>query len=294
MARSRNIKPGFFTNDELAECSPFSRLLFAGLWTIADKEGRLDDRHKRIKAMVLPFDDVDCDQLLQELHNHRFITRYHVGGESYIQISNWKKHQNPHCKEAASEIPAQVKNSESSVQEQGGVDGETVTDEVEDTQPTELQRAQCKSGADTVQEQEKHINDPADSLNPDPDSLNPDPDSLVNTQDADATCDEAEADIHEIASRYAFEGKIVRLNHKDYQAWLTLYPLIDLNYELQKLDIEFSHEKPKNWFITASQKLSYQNKQMTFRPQRKVVNGLQSENFATKNYGQTEVPDWAE
>jgi hypothetical protein len=49
MARSRNIKPGFFTNDELAECHPLGRLLFAGLWTIADKEGRLDDRPKKLK-----------------------------------------------------------------------------------------------------------------------------------------------------------------------------------------------------------------------------------------------------
>jgi hypothetical protein len=74
-----------------------------------------------------------------------------------------------------------------------------------------------------------------------------------------------QATVHQMASRYAFEGSVVRLNHKDYQAWLTLYPLIDLQYELQKLDIEFSHEKPKNWFITASQKLSYQNKQAASR-----------------------------
>lgn len=108
MARSRNIKPGFFTNDELAECSPYARLLFAGLWTIADKEGRLDDRPKKVKAMVLPFDDVDCNDLLQQLHSHKFINRYQVNGDSYIQINNWKKHQNPHCKEAASEIPEPV------------------------------------------------------------------------------------------------------------------------------------------------------------------------------------------
>jgi len=36
-------------------------------------------------------------------------------------------------------------------------------------------------------------------------------------------------------------------------------------YELQKLDIEFTHERPKSWFITASQKLSYQNKQAVWR-----------------------------
>lgn len=68
-------------------------------------------------------------------------------------------------------------------------------------------------------------------------------------------------------SRYAFEGNIVKLNHADFTSWQKLYVNVDLVYELQKLDIEFSHEKPKNWFITASQKLSYQNKQGVWRCQ---------------------------
>ncbi len=294
MARSRNIKPGFFTNDELAECLPLARILFAGLWTIADKEGRLDDRPKKIKAMVLPFDDADCDVLLQQLHNHKFINRYQVNGDSYIQVTNWKKHQNPHCKEAASEIPEPVENDKSTGQEQCKEEKDEDKKDSESKQVIENTDAPVNHCSSTVQEQMENSLNPADSFNLIPDSLIPDPDSLDNTQAADATCGEGEADIHEISSRYAFEGKIVRLNHKDYQAWLNLYPLIDLNYELQKLDIEFSHEKPKNWFITASQKLSYQNKQTASRPARKVANGLQSEGFAKKDYGKTEMPSWAQ
>ena len=61
MARSRNIKPGFFLNDDLAECEPLARLLFAGLWCIADREGRLEDRPKRIKIEVLPYDNCDVN-----------------------------------------------------------------------------------------------------------------------------------------------------------------------------------------------------------------------------------------
>ena len=51
MARARNIKPGFFANENLAECDPLARLLFAGLWCLADREGRLEDRPKRIAAL---------------------------------------------------------------------------------------------------------------------------------------------------------------------------------------------------------------------------------------------------
>jgi hypothetical protein len=50
MPRTRQIKPGFFKNDELAELPIEARLLFAGLWTIADREGRLEDRPKKIKG----------------------------------------------------------------------------------------------------------------------------------------------------------------------------------------------------------------------------------------------------
>lgn len=106
MARARNIKPSFFTNDILAECPPLARLLFAGLWTIADREGRLENRTKKIKAAVLPYDDCDVEELLNHLEKHKFILRYQNGEINYIQILNFTKHQNPHVKETESTIPA--------------------------------------------------------------------------------------------------------------------------------------------------------------------------------------------
>lgn len=105
MARSRNIKPGFFTNEDLVELNFGTRLLFAGLWTLADREGRLEDRPKKIKIGVFPADNVDVDAMLQELHEAKFIVRYEVNGSRYVQIVNWSKHQNPHHTEKASEIP---------------------------------------------------------------------------------------------------------------------------------------------------------------------------------------------
>lgn len=106
MARSRNIKPGFFTNEDLVEFDFPTRLLFVGLWTVADKSGRLQDRPKKIKIDVFPADNVDVDAMLQTLHNGGFIARYEIDGGKFIQITNWTKHQNPHHTEKASEIPA--------------------------------------------------------------------------------------------------------------------------------------------------------------------------------------------
>lgn len=106
MARARNIKPGFFTNEELVELPFATRLLFAGLWTLADREGRMEDRPKKIKMALFPADDVNVDAALADLQAKGFILRYEIEGERYIAILEFKKHQNPHHKEAASTIPA--------------------------------------------------------------------------------------------------------------------------------------------------------------------------------------------
>lgn len=106
MARARTLKPGFFKNERLAECEPLARLLFEGLWCEADREGRLEDRPRRLKVEYLPYDDCDVVKLLDQLETRGFIVRYQVGEGEYIQILNFVKHQHPHPKEAASQLPA--------------------------------------------------------------------------------------------------------------------------------------------------------------------------------------------
>lgn len=115
MGRARIIKPGFFTDDELAEIEPLGRILFAGLWTIADREGRLEYRPKRIKAEILPYDDVDIARLISVLVRKGFLI-YYEGIEKftdesgnkrkqYLKITNFEKHQTVHKNERESELP---------------------------------------------------------------------------------------------------------------------------------------------------------------------------------------------
>ncbi len=108
VARSRNIKHGFFTDDELAEIAPLGRLLFIGLWTLADYKGDVEWRARRIKAQILPYDECDVEALAIHLDQSRFIRFYSCGGRTYINITNFGKHQNPHKNERdkGSEIPA--------------------------------------------------------------------------------------------------------------------------------------------------------------------------------------------
>lgn len=106
MARTRNLKPGFFANELLAACNPLARILFAGLWGHADRDGRLEDRPLRFKAQILPYDNCDIGELLDQLCKHKFIVRYSVHGNNYIQINTFGVHQNPHANEPSCGFPS--------------------------------------------------------------------------------------------------------------------------------------------------------------------------------------------
>ncbi len=104
MSRSRVVKPEFFFDEEMAGLPYEARLFFIGLWCEADREGRLAERPKKLKAKIFPYDKTDAAKLLLTLAP-KFITRYSVDGAAYIQIVNFQKHQNVHKKEAVSVIP---------------------------------------------------------------------------------------------------------------------------------------------------------------------------------------------
>lgn len=107
--RARNIKPGFFKNELLGEADPQISILFISLWCLADREGRLEDRPKRIKAETFPYrENIDIDKMLLFLEQHNFIYRYEFEGQKYISIVNFHKHQNPHHMEVVSVIPPPI------------------------------------------------------------------------------------------------------------------------------------------------------------------------------------------
>ena len=108
--RARNLKPGFFKNDLLAECEPLARILFQGLWCLADREGRLECRPKKIKAEILPYDNCKIVDLLEQLRAKGFIVVYKFDNQIYLEIPTFTEHQNCHVKEAESTIPAPCEN----------------------------------------------------------------------------------------------------------------------------------------------------------------------------------------
>lgn len=105
VARARNIKPSFFTNEYLVELEPIYRLMFVGLWTLADREGRIENRPKKIKMELFPADNIDIAQGLKDLEKTGFIQLYNCYETDVIQINNFTKHQSPHGLEKDSDLP---------------------------------------------------------------------------------------------------------------------------------------------------------------------------------------------
>ena len=107
MARARNIKPSFFLNEDIVELPCEARLLFIGLWTLADREGRLENRPKKIKMSLFPADDINVSEQLSNISKFGFIELYNADDTDVIQITNFVKHQTPHGLEKDSELPDQ-------------------------------------------------------------------------------------------------------------------------------------------------------------------------------------------
>lgn len=156
MSRARNIKPSFFLNEQLSDNDPLGRLLFIGLWTLADYKGDLEWKPKTIKIQILPWDDCSIEQLAINLDKSGLIRFYSDGERMLVNIPNFVKHQNPHKneREKGTDIPAYSEEYRQSVDFKG------------------LTINRDKSRA----EPECSHSDPADSLflNPESLSLNPD------------------------------------------------------------------------------------------------------------------------
>jgi hypothetical protein len=114
--RARNLKPSIFRNELLALSDPIYTIVFAGLWCLSDRAGRLEDRPAKIHLEINPGRAFDLTETsLQWLSDRGFITRYEAGKVRYIQVVNFAKHQNPHVKEPQSTIPAPCESGASTV-----------------------------------------------------------------------------------------------------------------------------------------------------------------------------------
>lgn len=112
--RIRTIKPEFFHHEGLFEVELETKLpirvAFAGLWCIADREGRFKWEPRRIGVQVLPYDGVDFSRVLDALTTRGFILKYRVGDAWFGCIPSFPKHQVINNKERVSILPDHLEN----------------------------------------------------------------------------------------------------------------------------------------------------------------------------------------
>lgn len=120
MARIRTVKPEFWTDEKVVECSIPARLLFIGLFNFANDLGCLERSPKRIKMQIFPADSIDCEPLICELITHGLLTEYSVNGSDYLCIKGFSKHQKIN-RPSATKIPSPLALIEPEEKNEGGI-----------------------------------------------------------------------------------------------------------------------------------------------------------------------------
>lgn len=96
MPRERTLSPGFFANHLLASCPPLTRLLFQGIWTLADFDGCFRWDPEGLAMKLLPRDQFDSVEAMDLLERLGFIKAYEANSTKFGFIVNWHKYQDPH------------------------------------------------------------------------------------------------------------------------------------------------------------------------------------------------------
>ena len=94
----RSVRPEFFADPTMAELSHAARLLYVGLWCIADDDGRGEWLPKQIDGQVFPLESVDIHALLEQLVSSARVVRYTDGNRQYFYIPTFTEYQRPNRK----------------------------------------------------------------------------------------------------------------------------------------------------------------------------------------------------
>lgn len=95
--RRRMISPSFFSDSEIvANFNTQGRLLYIGLWCVADDSGCFEPDTLQLKMQIFPGDDVSAENIaawMERLAELKKIIFYEVNSKSYAWIKNFHKHQ---------------------------------------------------------------------------------------------------------------------------------------------------------------------------------------------------------
>lgn len=93
----RMIDPKIWFNEKVASLPDAGRLLFIGIFSSADDDGRLKASPKYLKAIIFPYDQDKTIEQVKELRDKcvasRLIRVYSKNSREYLDIPGWHEHQ---------------------------------------------------------------------------------------------------------------------------------------------------------------------------------------------------------
>lgn len=116
----------FWADEGLATAvSRDARMLYMGLWNLADEAGRCRGGVRYIKGQIFPYDDdltADrVDALLCELASASKVLRYRVGDDHYLFLPNLARHQPLQPDKTPSKLPEPPDLQEEAIQNNSGI-----------------------------------------------------------------------------------------------------------------------------------------------------------------------------
>ena len=109
MARIRNIKPEFFSHEELQDMQMehpklHPMLVFPALWTQCEWSGVFSWSIRKLKLNILPFLNIDLEKSLNYLAEKGYIKKFSKDGKDYGYVCNFTKYQAISGKEKEQEL----------------------------------------------------------------------------------------------------------------------------------------------------------------------------------------------
>lgn len=100
MARQRFIWPELWIDPKFGTLDPLERLLFIGLFSLADDEGRIDGSSAYLKVSVFPYDERITISKVGEIRDSLVakndnVVLYRAGDDEVIALLKWAMYQRP-------------------------------------------------------------------------------------------------------------------------------------------------------------------------------------------------------
>lgn len=113
MPRKRMIDPNIWQSEDFSRLSTLAKLVFIGLFSLADDEGRGRCNPVYLKSTLFPYEEgirsADIDKTLSEISSNMSVVFYSCDGSSYYSLYNWNTWQKID-RPSESKIPQYDKN----------------------------------------------------------------------------------------------------------------------------------------------------------------------------------------